>query len=86
MTASPSSTREPSIDAVAVDDADAGRGEVELAVAVDARELGRLAADQRHAGGAADLGGALDQLRDLLEIDARRPRRSRAGSAARRRT
>ena len=53
----------------AVDDADAGGGEVELALAVDARELRRLAADQRTAGRAADLGGALDELGDLLELE-----------------
>ena len=52
-----------------VDDADAGSGEVELSVAVDAGQLGRLAADERDAGGAADLGGALDELRHLLELD-----------------
>ena len=56
---------------VAVDDADAGAGEVELVLAVDARELRRLAADQRAAGVAADLGCALDELGDLLELDVR---------------
>ena len=71
--------------AVALDDPDAGRGEVELALAVDARQLGRLAADQRDAGRAADLGGALDEVGHLLEVDRGRRRRSRAGSAGRRR-
>ena len=55
---------------VALDDADARAGEVELVLAVDARQLGRLAADERAAGSAADLGRALDELRDLLEVDA----------------
>ena len=45
------------------------RGEVELALAVDAGQLGRLAADERAAGRAADLGRALDQLGDLLEVE-----------------
>ena len=72
--------------AVAVDDPDAGGGEVELVLAVDARQLGRLAADQRDARRAADLGGALDELGDLLEVDAGSRRRSRAGSAGRRRS
>ena len=69
-------TASPALDAgavdqvVAVDDADAGAREVELAVAVDAGQLGRLAADQRAAGRAADLGRALDELGDLLELDA----------------
>ena len=44
-------------------------GEVELLFAVDARQLRRLAADQRAPGGAAHLRGALDQLRDLLEVE-----------------
>jgi len=46
--------------------------EVELALPVDARQLGGLPADQRHAGGAANFGGALDELRNLLELDVRR--------------
>ena len=66
----------------ALDDADAGAGEVELALAVDAGQLGRLAADERDAGRAADLGGALDELGDLLEVGSRSRRRSRAASAA----
>ena len=57
---------------VAIDDADAGAGEVELAVAVDPGELRRLAADERDAGRAADLGGSLDELGDLVELDRRR--------------
>ena len=55
--------------ALAVDDPDAGAREVELVLAVDARQLGRLAADQRAAGLAADVGRALDQLGDLLELE-----------------
>ena len=55
--------------ALAVDDPDAGAREVELLLAVDARQLGRLAADQRAAGLAADLRRALDQLGDLLELE-----------------
>ena len=44
-------------------------GEVELALVIDARQLGRLAADQRDAGRAADLGRALDELRHLLQLE-----------------
>ena len=54
---------------VAVDDADGGAAEVELLLAVDAGQLGRLAAEDRAAGGAADLGGTFDQLGDLLRVD-----------------
>jgi hypothetical protein len=54
---------------VALDDADAGRGEVELALVVDARQLGRLAADKRDPCRAADLRRSLDQLRDLLQVE-----------------
>jgi len=54
---------------IAVHDADAGRGEVQLILAVHARELGGLAADQSDAGGAAHLRRALDELGDLLELD-----------------
>ena len=68
-TTSPGVHREPSIELVPVDDPDARACEVELVVAVDARQLRRLAADQRAAGGAADLGGALDELGDLVELD-----------------
>ena len=46
-----------------------GAGEVELALGVDAGQLGRLAADERDACLAADLGGAVDELGDLLEVD-----------------
>ena len=67
--ASPSSMREPSTTQVALDDPDARAREVELVLAVDPRKLRRLAADERAAGGAADLGEALDELRDLLEVD-----------------
>ena len=54
---------------VAVDDADARPREVDLGVAVDARQLRRLAAEDRAAGGAAHLGSAFDELGDLLELD-----------------
>ena len=55
-----------------VDDADARAGEVELAVAVDPGQLGRLAADERDAGLAADLRRSFDELRHLGELDLRR--------------
>ena len=54
---------------LAVDEPDAGPGEVELVVAVDPGQLGGLAAEQCDAGGAADLGGTFDQLRDLVQRD-----------------
>ena len=50
------------------DEADAGTGEVELAVAVDARHLGALAAENRTAGLTADRGGAFDELDDIGEL------------------
>ena len=52
------------------DGADARAREVELALRVDVGQLGRLAADQRDAGGTADLGRALDELDHLLGVDA----------------
>ena len=55
---------------LALDDADAGPSEVELVVAVDAGQLGGLAADQRAACGPAHLRRAFDELGDLLEVDA----------------
>ena len=55
--------------ALAVDDADARRREVELPLAIDARQLGGLAAEERAPGFAADLGRSLDELGDLLELD-----------------
>ena len=57
-------------EAIALDEADAGPGEVELVVAIDPGELGSLAADQGATGRAANLGGAVDKLRNLLEVDA----------------
>ena len=54
---------------LALDDADAGAGEVELLVAVDPGQLGGLAADERAAGGAADFRGTLDELGDELRLD-----------------
>ena len=68
-TPSPASTREPSTSRVAVDDADAGAAEVDLPVAVDARKLRRLAAEDRAARSAAHVGGALDELGHLLRVD-----------------
>ena len=68
---SPASQRDAVDQVVAVDEADAGAGEVELVLPVDAGQLGGLAADQHAAGGAADLGGALDELGDLVELDVR---------------
>ena len=56
----------------ALDDTDARRRKVELFVAVHVGHLGRLAADERDVRFAADLGGALDQLGDLLEVETRR--------------
>ena len=55
--------------AVAVDDTDRRAAEVELVLAIDAGKLRRLTAEDRAAGGATDVGGALDQLRDLLDVD-----------------
>ena len=68
-TKSPATTCRAVDHAVALDDAHAGAGEVELALPVDARQLGGLAADQRHAGRATDLRRALHQLDDLVGID-----------------
>ncbi len=55
---------------LALDDPHASAGEVELVVPVDPGKLGRLAADQRDSLPPADLGRTLDELRNLLEIDA----------------
>ena len=82
-TTSPASTREPSMRSRARDEPDARPGEVELALAVDARHLGRLAAEERAAGLAADLGRALDELRHLLRGRGARPPRSRGRRAGR---
>ena len=68
-TTSPATTCRAVDHAVALDDAEACPGEVELTVPVDARQLGRLPADQRHAGGTTDLGSALHELHDLVGID-----------------
>jgi hypothetical protein len=48
---------------------DAGAGEVELVLAVDAGQLGRLASDQHAAGRAAHLRRTFDEVGDLLELD-----------------
>ena len=50
----------------AVDEPDDRPAEVELLVPVDAGQLGGLAAEDRAAGGSTDVGGALDELCDLL--------------------
>jgi hypothetical protein len=57
-------------DALAVHDANARTGEVDLLVPVDPRKLSRLAADERDARGSTHLRGSLHELRDLLEVDA----------------
>src|SRR5262249_5064556 len=48
---------------------DARPGEVKLVLAVDARQLGGLAAHERAARLTADAGSALDELGDGLQID-----------------
>ena len=68
-TASPAFDARAVDDPVALDDADARPGEVELVLAVDPGQLGRLAADERDACLAAHPGGALDELGHLLELD-----------------
>src|ERR671934_259944 len=50
-------------------EADAPAGEVELAWLVDAGQLRGLASDQHATRCAADLGGAGDELGDLLLVD-----------------
>src|SRR5262249_40976392 len=54
---------------ISLDDADTRPREVELALAVDARQLGRLASDEHAAGAAADLRRALDEFGDLIGLD-----------------
>jgi hypothetical protein len=54
---------------LAINDAYARSGEVQLLFAIDAGQLGSLAPEQRAASFATDFGGSLDQLRDLVEID-----------------
>ena len=49
---------------------DARGCEVELVLAIDTRQLGRLAADERHSRSPADLRCPLDELCDLFEVDA----------------
>ena len=68
-TASPASQREPSTRSALADEADHRPGEVELVVAVDPGQLGRLAAEDRAAGFAADRGRAGDQLGDLGQVE-----------------
>ena len=55
--------------AVTVDEPDARAREVELVLAVDAGELGRLAAQEQASRLPADLGGAFDELGHLLGVD-----------------
>ena len=54
---------------VSLDDPDAGAGQVELAFAVDPGQLCGLAADERDARRPADLGRAVDELCDLLQVE-----------------
>src|ERR671931_1660036 len=54
----------------APDEAHAGPRKIELALAVDAWELGCLAAEDGATGLAADGGCALDEVGDLLEVEA----------------
>ena len=68
-TTSPGSTRLAVDQVAAVDDADDGAAEVELVLAVDPRQLRRLAAEDRASRRAAHVGGALDELGDLLRVD-----------------
>src|SRR5438552_17198136 len=56
-------------DLLAVDDADARAGEVELVFLIHAWELGGLAADEGTPGGATDLGGTLHKLGHLWGVD-----------------
>ena len=56
--------------AIPFDEADAGPREVELCLLIDPGQLGGLAADEHATCGTADLGGSLDELCDLLRVDA----------------
>src|SRR5262249_57592779 len=58
---------------VALDEPDAGAGEVQLSLAIDAGQLGGLTPDQGAARLPADAGGPLDELGDLVEIARGRP-------------
>ena len=57
---------------LALDEADARAGEVELRLLVDPGQFRSLSADQQTPSLAAHLGGALDELDDLRLIDATR--------------
>ncbi len=71
----------------ALDEPDARPGEVELLLAVDTRQLRRLAADERDTSFATDLGGSLHEVGDRFEVDAVRghvvEEEERIGSARR---
>ena len=62
--------RRPVEQAVALGDADAEAGEIELVRLHEARVLGRLAADERTARLAAALRDARDELRDVARLEA----------------
>ena len=72
---------------VSLDEPDTRPGKVELLLAIDARELRRLAADECNTGFATDLGGSLHQVGDRFEVDAVRghivEEEERIGSARR---
>ena len=69
------STASPALDAgavdqaLALDDPDAGAAEVDLVLPVDAGKLCGLATENRAPRRAADVGGALDEVGDLLGVD-----------------
>ncbi len=69
ITASPATTRAPSIDAVALDDAEREAREVDVVGAVHVGQLGGLAAEQRAAGLAAAVRDALDDVGDALGVE-----------------
>ena len=54
---------------LALDRADGEAGEVVVAAPIEARHLGRLAADQRRAGHAAALGDALDDVAAVVDVE-----------------
>ena len=59
----------PVHEAIPVDDTYRGAAEIDLVLAVDAGKLRRLSAEDRASGNATDIGSALDQLCDLLDVD-----------------
>ena len=54
---------------VTIHDTDGRPAKVELLVTVDPGQLRRLPSENRAAGGSTDVGGALDELGDLLDVD-----------------